>query len=40
MKVGPAFQQSDTTIPAENAIVISRGPDLLRFREAAHGFFH
>ena len=40
MKVRPAFQQPDATIPAQNAVVIACGPDFFRFRKAAHGFFH
>src|SRR6266478_4654435 len=40
MKVRPAFQQSDATIPTKNAIVIACGPDFFRFRKTAHGFFH
>ena len=40
MKVGPAFQQSDATIPSENAVVIAGRPNFFRFRKAAHGFFN
>ena len=40
MKVRPAFQQPDATIPAQNAIVIACRPDFFRFRKAVHGFFH
>ena len=40
MKVAPAFQQSDATIPAENAVVIAGRPNFFCFRKAAHGFFN
>src|SRR5437773_11156905 len=39
MKVGPAFQQSDATIPSENAVVIAGRPNLFRIGKAAQGFF-
>src|SRR5260370_25128750 len=40
MKIRPAFEQSDTTIPAKNAVVVARRADFFRFRKASHGFFH
>src|SRR5258708_17357995 len=40
MKVGPAFQQSDATIPSENAVVIAGRPNLFRVGKASHGFFN
>jgi len=40
MKVRPAFQQSDATIPSKNAVVIAHRTDFFSFRKAAHGFFH
>ena len=39
MKIRPALQQADATIPAENAVVIAGRANFFRFGEAAHGFF-
>src|SRR5256885_16488054 len=40
MKVWPAFQQSDATIPTENAVVVADRPNLFRLGKAAHGLFN
>src|SRR6266852_1187693 len=39
MKIGAAFQQSNTAVPAKNAIVVAGRTNFFRFRETAHGFF-
>lgn len=39
MKIRAAFEQPDTAIPAENAVVVADGADFFRFGEATHGFF-
>ena len=40
VKIRAAFQEPDTTVPAENAVIVSDGADFFRLGEAAHGFFN
>src|SRR5260370_37629803 len=40
MEVGPAFQQPDATVPAENAVVIAGRPNSLRLPKASQGCFN
>src|ERR1700716_1153291 len=39
MKIGAAFEEPDTTVPAENTVVVASGAEFFRFGETAHGFF-
>ncbi len=40
MKIGPAFQQPDAAVPAENAVVVARRANFFSFGKALHGLFH
>jgi hypothetical protein len=40
MKVRPALQKPDATVPAKNTVVIAGRPDLFRFLKTMHGFLH
>src|SRR5260370_41648589 len=39
VEIGAAFQQSNTAVPAKNAVIVAGGANFLRFSEPAHGLF-
>src|SRR6266851_4655322 len=40
MKIGPAFQQPDAAVPAENAVVVARRANFFSLGKAMHSLFH